>query len=156
MTPRVFTVTTRVRWKFALNKHQILRVYPMKYFAGILLSVLFASPALAEDCHFYKHEKRGEPHIAQFANTNLVYNLPSDWTGQISSVWVRKGYYAILFNQALWQGTNIYLYGSGLSFVNKEWQKSAGYPDQENLGTVYELVPLGFNDVPASILCLKA
>jgi hypothetical protein len=120
----------------------------------ILLWACLAQPAFSAECLFYKELNKGGTPLEQNSNQNGPYKLGTAWNDQISSVWVKDGFYAVLFDGEKFQASkSIYLYGSGLSFAKNAWLRTAGTPSAG--GTGFNLDGLGFNKVTSSLLCLK-
>ncbi|MDQ3232282.1 MAG: hypothetical protein M3Q07_10710 [Pseudobdellovibrionaceae bacterium] len=120
----------------------------------LLLLALFAQPAFSADCLFYKELNRGGTPLEQNSNQNSTYQLATAWNDQISSVWVKDGFYAVLFDNPKFQVSKVlYLYGSGLSFSQNGWARTSG--TAVNGGTGFNLDGLGYNKVTSSVLCLK-
>lgn len=120
----------------------------------LFLFSILAQPAFSAECLFYKEINRGGTPFEQKANQNSAYKLASAWNDQISSVWIKDGYYAVLFENPKFQASKaVYLYGSGLSFAKNVWLRTAGIPSDG--GASFNLDGLAFNEVASSVLCLK-
>ncbi|WP_141735138.1 peptidase inhibitor family I36 protein [Oligoflexus tunisiensis] len=118
------------------------------------LLIFLAQPALSAECLYYKEPNRGGTVLEQKANQNADYNLASGWGDQVSSVWVKDGYYAVLFEHPGFRGSNtVYVYGSGLSFAKNVWQRTGG--STVNGGTSFNLDRFGLDNLISATLCLK-
>lgn len=88
----------------------------------------------AEDyphCIFYKHSNgRGSSFKGDLGRHRKIR---SSWNDEVSSVWVRRGYRAILYEHSNFRGRRVVLEGKG-------WRD----------GSVYNLKRFGFNDAMSS------
>lgn len=120
----------------------------------LFLFSILAQPVWGAECLFYKEPNRGGTPFEQKSGQNSSYNLVSAWNDQISSVWVKDGYYAVLFEQPKFQKDKaIYLYGTGISFARNTWLRTVGVPAEG--GATFNLDGLAFHKLTSSLMCLK-